>query len=92
MLVKIFPSLFPALVVENDKITDALPETLYLLEALLERHKDDITLLHATATLFDMAGPRDLAIQLQLRERKAILARLWECFKSDDRRKRVIVA
>lgn len=77
---------------ENGKIAVSLAASLYLLEALMERHKHDMTLLQATADLFDLADPRELATQLQLRDRKVVLTRLWESFESDDRRKRVVVA
>jgi hypothetical protein len=77
---------------DNDKIAVSLAACLYLLEALMERHKDDIVLLQATADLFELADPRELATQLQLRDRKVVITKLWESFRSDDRRKRVIVA
>jgi hypothetical protein len=76
---------------DNDKIKDYLPGALYLWKALYDKHGDDLAVCQMAGELFDLADPRELAVQLQLQERKAILNCLWDTMHAEDRRKRIAV-
>jgi hypothetical protein len=76
---------------DNDKISECLPGALYLWKSLYDQHGDDLTLLQMASGLFEHADPKELAAQLQLQERRAIVTCLWDCLHADDRRKRIAV-
>jgi hypothetical protein len=90
-LIDIFPRIIPAIIDDDDKIKDYLPGALYLWKSLYDKHGGDLNLLQMAGGLFEHADPGELAAQLQLHERRAIVTCLWDCLQADDRRKRIAV-
>jgi hypothetical protein len=74
----------------DDTLREYLPGALYLWKTLYDKHGDDIEVMQTIVTMFEMADPGELATQLQLQERKAVVNCLWEAFNADDRRKRIM--
>ena len=90
-MINAFPKILPAIVDDNDQIKEYLPGALYLWKSLYDKYGDDLSLLQMVGGLFEHADPRELAVQLQLQERRAIVTCLWESLQADDRRKRIAV-